>query len=192
LDPVLIWTAVGALATTGGVVVAVAQGRRNKDKANPTGPAESAHTPAVNIVVHSHSPAPPPPNRQAEVTEERQPRPHPAPRERPKFEPICPSGPFPIGPGEYEPLQLDVADGDEVTGHIKELDGGNIAYWILDEENFTAHIDGRNFRAIRSGSRRVAHHINWRVVGDGPFHLVLDAPHARRRRHVEVVLRRKV
>ena len=103
---------------------------------------------------------------------------------------VCDEGPYLIEPGTYQGIQLDVAEGDRVTGNISETDGDEFDWYILSEKNLVKFKNGEEFRPTRSGEDKGAYIVNWSVKGNEPRYLVIQVYGKRNPREVSVELRK--
>lgn len=93
--------------------------------------------------------------------------------------------------GGYSQIALDVARGDKVTGYLREEDGYDFDWYILDEKNLVKFSEDEEFHASRLDEGVSTSRINWKVPKGGPWYLVLEIYRKSIVRTVEVVLRRE-
>jgi len=103
---------------------------------------------------------------------------------------VCDEGPYVIEPGTYHWLQLNVVDGDHVTGRIEETDGDEFDWYLLNEKNFVKFRRGEVPAAARFDVNVGASLVNWQVKGKGPWFLVLSLYGKKNSREVTVNLRK--
>lgn len=103
---------------------------------------------------------------------------------------VCDEGPYLIRPGEYNRVQLNVRNGDHVTGRIEETDGDEFDWYLLNEKNFVKFRTGEDPVAARCGVNVGASLVNWQVKGTGPWFLVLSLYGKKNSREVTVNLRK--
>lgn len=93
--------------------------------------------------------------------------------------------------GGYAQTTLNVAKGDRVTGYLREEDGYDFDWYILDEKNLVKFSEDENFHASRSDEAVSTSRIRWKVPKGGPWYLVMAIYRKSIVRTVEVVLRRE-
>ena len=104
---------------------------------------------------------------------------------------ICDEGPYEIGPGEFERIELQVFRGDRIEGRIEEKDGEDFDWSIVDEANLVDFMNGDDYDSDEGGEGLSAYTLKWAIRRKGPWYLVLEVPRRQKARSIGVYLRKQ-
>ncbi len=116
-----------------------------------------------------------------------------AKKERPKKRTsgeICDTGPYETEGGEILYIELDVREGERIQGRIEEVDGDDFDWYIVDEANLVLAMNREGFEHERGDHHVPGAVLQWEVLKDGPWFLVLDLYRRFNPRKIEVHFRR--
>lgn len=103
---------------------------------------------------------------------------------------VCDQGPYEVGAGDMQEIELDVRQGERIHGYVRAVDGQDFAYYIVDERNLVAAQNREEFSYVRSGESVTADRIRWKASNDGPWYLLVDLYGKQYDRTIRVNLRR--
>ncbi len=103
---------------------------------------------------------------------------------------VCGQGPYEVEAGNMQEIELDVRQGERIQGYVREVDGQDFDYYIVDERNLVAAQNGEEFNFVRSGESVAAERIRWKASRSGPWYLLLDLYGKQYDRTIRVNLRR--
>lgn len=99
-------------------------------------------------------------------------------------------GPYEIDGGGILWVELDVAKGDRVRGHLGETTEQDFDWYIVGEENLVLARQRESFDYEQGNEGVTAGRVRWTPRRDGPWYLLIDLYRRSNPREVEVQLRR--
>lgn len=103
---------------------------------------------------------------------------------------ICDPGPYDVESGKPTQVPFDAKSGDQIEGYLKEIDGYDFDWSIVDRTNLVAALRGDDYYEELGGQGDSIYEVEWTVPEPGPWFLLLSAAYRQIVREVLVHLER--